>query len=39
MAAQGCHRAQNALGAFYRRIQGRSGGAKAVCHATQGLTA
>jgi len=30
MAAQGCHRAQNALGAFYRRIQGRSGGAKAV---------
>ena len=30
MAAQGCHHAQNALGAFYRRIQGRSGGAKAV---------
>src|SRR5262245_3876940 len=30
MAAQGCHRAQNALGAFYRRIQARSGGAKAV---------
>jgi len=30
MAAQGCHRAQNALGAFYRRIQARSGGCKAV---------
>lgn len=30
MAAQGCHRAQNALGAFYRRIQARAGGAKAV---------
>jgi hypothetical protein len=30
MAAQGCHHAQNALGAFYRRIQDRSGGAKAV---------
>jgi transposase len=30
MAAQGCHHAKNALGAFYRRIQGRSGGAKAV---------
>jgi transposase len=30
MAAQGCHRARNALGAFYRRIQARSGGAKAV---------
>ncbi len=30
MAAQGCHRAQNALGAFYRRIQSRAGGAKAV---------
>lgn len=30
MAAQGCHRAKNALGAFYRRIQGRSGGAKAI---------
>lgn len=30
MAAQGCHRAQNALGAFYRRIQSRGGGAKAV---------
>jgi hypothetical protein len=29
-AAQGCHRAQNALGACYRRIQGRSGGGKAV---------
>ena len=30
MAAQGCHHAHNALGAFYRRIQGRSGGGKAV---------
>ena len=30
MAAQGCHRAQNALGAFYRRIQARCGGCKAV---------
>ena len=30
MAAQGCHNAKNALGAFYRRIQARSGGAKAV---------
>ena len=30
MAAQGCHRANNALGAFYRRIQGRAGGAKAI---------
>ena len=28
--AQGCHHAHNALGAFYRRIQSRSGGAKAV---------
>jgi transposase len=30
MAAQGCHHARNALGAFYRRIQARCGGAKAV---------
>ena len=30
MAAQGCHHAKNALGAFYRRIQARRGGAKAV---------
>jgi transposase len=30
MAAQGCHRAKNALGAFYRRIQARSGGCKAI---------
>jgi transposase len=30
MAAQGCHHAKNAVGAFYRRIQGRCGGAKAV---------
>jgi transposase len=30
MAGQGCHRAKNALGAFYRRIQARCGGAKAV---------
>jgi transposase len=30
MAAQGCHHAKNAVGAFYRRIQARCGGAKAV---------
>jgi transposase len=30
MAAQGCHHAKNALGAFYRRIQARCGGPKAV---------
>jgi transposase len=30
MAAQGCHHAQNALGAFYRRIQARAGGGKAL---------
>jgi transposase len=30
VAAQGCHRAQHALGAFYRRIQARAGGGKAV---------
>ncbi len=30
MAAQGCHHAKNALGAFYRRIQGRCGGPKAI---------
>jgi transposase len=30
MAAQGCHHAKNALGAFYRRIQALRGGAKAV---------
>lgn len=30
MAAQGCHHAKNAMGAFYRRIQARCGGAKAV---------
>lgn len=30
MAAAGCHHAKNALGAFYRRIASRSGGAKAV---------
>ncbi len=30
MAAQGCHHAKNALGAFYRRIQACCGGAKAV---------
>ena len=29
MAAQGCHHAKNALGAFYRRIQARCGGCKA----------
>ena len=30
MAAQGCHCAHNALGAFYRRIQARCGGPKAI---------
>jgi transposase len=30
LAAQGCHHAKNALGAFYRRLQARAGGAKAV---------
>jgi transposase len=30
MAAQGSHHAKNALGAFYRRIQARSGGGKAL---------
>lgn len=30
MAGQGCHHAKNAMGAFYRRIQARSGGRKAI---------
>ena len=30
LAALGCHRAKNAMGAFYRRIQARAGGGKAV---------
>jgi transposase len=30
IAAQGCHRAENASGAFYRRVQARAGGGKAV---------
>jgi transposase len=30
MAAQGCHHAKNAMGAFYRRIAARRGGAKAL---------
>lgn len=30
VAALGCHHAKNALGAFYRRIQARAGGGKAV---------
>jgi transposase len=30
LAAQGCHHSKNALGAFYRRIQARGGGPKAV---------
>jgi transposase len=30
LAAQGCHHAKTALGAFYRRIQARASGAKAV---------
>ena len=30
MAAQGCHHAKNAMGAFYRRIRSRTGGSKAL---------
>jgi len=30
LAGQGCHHAKNALGAFYRRVQARAGGGKAV---------
>jgi transposase len=30
LAAQGCHHAKNAMGAFYRRVQARAGGMKAV---------
>jgi transposase len=30
LAAQGCHHAKNALGAFYRRVQARAGSPKAV---------
>ena len=30
LAARGCHRAKNALGAFYRRIQARAGAPKAI---------
>jgi len=30
LAAQGCHHAKTAIGAFYRRIQARAGGPKAV---------
>ena len=30
LAAQGCHRAKTALGAFYRRLQARVGGGKAL---------
>jgi transposase len=30
LAAQGCHRAKNSLGAFYRRIQARVGSPKAI---------
>lgn len=30
MAAQGCHNAKNAMGAFYRRIQARAGRGKAL---------
>jgi hypothetical protein len=30
MAAQGCHHAKNALGAFYRRVQARAGSPKAI---------
>jgi transposase len=30
LAGQGCHHAKNAMGAFYRRVQARAGGGKAV---------
>ncbi len=30
LAAQGCHKSHNAMGAFYRRIQARCGGPRAV---------
>jgi transposase len=30
LGAQGCHHAKNAMGAFYRRIQARAGGGKAI---------
>ena len=30
MAAQGCHHAKNAVGAFYRRVQARAGAPKAI---------
>jgi len=30
MGAQGCHHAKHALGAFYRRVQSRGGGSKAI---------
>jgi transposase len=30
LAGQGCHHAKHALGAFYRRVQARAGGGKAV---------
>jgi transposase len=30
LAAQGCHHAKNAMGAFYRRVQARAGGPKAL---------
>ncbi len=30
LAAQGCHHAKNALGAFYRRLQARAGSPKAI---------
>jgi transposase len=30
LAVQGCHRAKNTLGAFYRRIQARAGAPKAI---------
>jgi len=30
MAAQGCHWAKNAMGAFYRRVRSQAGAAKAL---------
>jgi len=37
LAAQGCYGAKNALGAFYRRIQVRSGGSNAIVATARNL--
>jgi transposase len=39
LAAQACHHAKNAMGAFYRRIQARCGGQKAVIATAHKLAA